>query len=278
MHRTARTGMKRWLAVTGLLLASAPALGAMQVQPVEWTIEQVRFRGHAVYDDASDRRRPGLLLLPNWRGAGDEAVRMATRLAGSEYVVLVADLYGHDVRPANDTEALAAVKTVYADQGKTLRLRALKSLDVLRQQSSRLPLDADAIGAVGFCFGGGVALELARTGAELRGGVVSFHGNLDSYQPAARTPKAAILVLNGAADDSVPRVQVNGFEQEMTRVGADWQLVDFGGARHCFAQESSAGNPADSNCRYDARAAARAFAMMRAFLREQFARETVPKD
>lgn len=278
MRWTTKTAMNGLLAMAGLLLAAAPAFAALQVQPVEWVIEQVKFRGHAVYDDASSDRRPGLLLLPNWRGAGDEAIRMATQLAGSQYVVLVADLYGSDVRPKDDTEALAAVKAVYADGGKTLRLRALKSLEVLKQQSSRLPLDAEAIAAVGFCFGGGVALELARTGVELQGGVVSFHGNLDSYQPADKTPKAAILVLNGAADDSVPRAQVTGFEEEMTRVGADWQLVDFGGARHCFAQESSAANSPDSNCRYDARAAARAFAMMRAFLREQFARKPAAKD
>lgn len=266
------------LAIPGLLLACAPLGAAMQVKPVEWAMEQVDFRGYAVYDDASDARRPGLLMLPNWRGAGDDAIQMARRLAGSQYVVLVADLYGSEVRPKNDTEALAAVRAVYADRGKTLRLRALKSLDVLRQQSARLPLDAQAIGAIGFCFGGGVALELARSGAELQGGVVSFHGNLDSYQPADRTPNAAILVLNGADDTSVPRAQVTGFEEEMTRVGADWQLVDFGGARHCFAQESSAANSADSNCRYDARAAARAFAMMHAFLREQFGGKTAAKD
>lgn len=278
MRRTTGIGISGLPVMATFLLACAPAIGAMQVKRVEWTMEPVRFQGYAVYDDASAVRRPGLLLLPNWRGAGDDAIRMATQLAGSQYVVLVADLYGSEVRPKDDAEALAAVKAVYADHGKTLRLRALKSLDVLKQQSPQLPLDAQAIGAVGFCFGGGVALELARTGVELQGGVVSFHGNLDSYQPAARTPRAAILVLNGAADDSVPRAQVTEFEQEMTRVAADWQLVDFGGARHCFAQESSAGNPADSNCRYDARAAARAFAMMRAFLREQFAKVAAPKD
>lgn len=250
-----------------------PAFAAMRVEPVEWSIEQDRFRGYVVYDDASDARRPGLLMLPNWMGPGDDAIHMATQLAGKQYVVLVADLYGNGTLPGNDAEALAAVRAAYADHAKTLRRRALRALDAFKAQSPRLPLDSDAIGAVGFCFGGGVALELARTGAGLRGGVVSFHGNLDSYLPAEKTPNAAILVLNGADDESVPRAQVTGFEEEMTRVGADWQLVDFGGARHCFSQESDADNPPDSNCRYDARAAARAFAMMRAFLHERFAAE-----
>lgn len=258
-------------AIAGLLLASAPAFAAMQAKPVEWTIGQDRFRGYAVYDDASQAKRPGLLMLPNWMGAGDEAIRMATTIAGDRYVVLVADLYGRDVRPKDDAEALAAVRAVYADHGRTLRLRAAKALAVLEGEAARLPVDPQAVGAVGFCFGGGAALELARSGASLRGGVVSFHGNLDSYLPATAAPNAAILVLNGADDESVPREQVAGFEQEMTRVGADWQLVDFGGARHCFSQESDAGNPPDGNCRYDARAAARAFAMMHAFLRERFA-------
>lgn len=277
MRKTTKIGINRLSCIAGLLLASMPACAAMQVKPVEWTIGQDRFHGHVVYDDASDARRPGLLMLPNWMGPGDEAIRMATQLAGTQYVVLIADLYGNGTLPKDDAEALKAVQAAYADHAKTLRQRALKALDVLKQQSPSFPVDPDTVGAVGFCFGGGVALELARAGAELRGGAVSFHGNLDSYLPAEKTPNAAILVLNGADDTSVPREQVTGFEAEMTRVGADWQLVDFGGARHCFSQESDAGNPPDSNCRYDARAAARAFAMMRAFLHERFSAEPTSK-
>ena len=109
-----------------------------------------------------------------------------------------------------------------------------------------------------------------RSGAELPGGVVSFHGNLDSYRPADGPVRSAVLALNGADDASVTPEQVAKFKQEMRTADADWQLVDFGGARHCFSQPEDADNAPDDNCRYNARAAKRAFEMMHDFFRERF--------
>lgn len=258
-----------WLAVSLGLLA-LPGQAAMRERPVEWTIGQDRFSGVLVYDDANAIKRPGLVMLPNWMGAGSDAVAMARRVAGDDYVVLVADVYGRDIRPEDDTEALAAVKAAYADGGKTLRERAAKAVEVLKAQGDDVPLVPERVGAFGFCFGGGVALELVRSGAELPGGVVSFHGNLDSYVPADGPVRSAVLALNGADDTSVTPGQISKFEQEMKAADADWQLVNFGGARHCFSQPEDADKPADDNCRYDARAAKRAFEMMHDFFREQF--------
>lgn len=260
-----------WLAVSLGLLAM-PAHATMRERPVEWTIGPERYAGVLVYDDANAIARPGLLLLPNWMGVSPDAIAMARRIAGDDYVVLVADVYGKDIRPKDDAEALAAVKAAYADGGATLRARANKALDVLKAQADEVPLVPERIGALGFCFGGGVALELARSGAELPGGVVSFHGNLDSQRPADGPIRSAVLALNGADDTSVPPEQIAKFEREMKAAGADWQFVNFGGARHCFAQPEDANNPPDDNCRYDARAAKRAIAMMHAFFREQFGR------
>ena len=269
MSRTMRCAP---LALLGCLL-SAPVPAEMREMPVEWKIAERTFSGVLVYDDAKPTERPGLLMLPNWMGVGADALAMARSIAGDDYVVLVADVYGKDIRPKDDTEALAAVKASYADGGKTLRERAQKAVQVLEAQAGRVPLQAGSIGALGFCFGGGVALELVRSGAALRGGVVSFHGNLDSYRPADGPVKTAMLVLNGADDTSVDAGQIAKFEREMTAAGADWQFVNFSGARHCFSQPEDAGQPADSNCRYDARAARRAFEMTHDFFREQFARQ-----
>ena len=261
---------RAWIVLATWCMA-APALAAMQETPVEWQVGEETFSGVLVYDDAGSRQRPGLVLFPNWMGVGTDAVAMARRVAGDDYVVLVADMYGQDIRPKDDKEALAAVKAAWADGGRTLRDRSKKAVEVLQAQAGRAPLDAGKVGALGFCFGGGVTLELVRSGAELPGGVVSFHGNLDAYRPADGPVKTSMLVLNGADDSSVTAEQIAKFEQEMKAAKADWQFVNFSGARHCFSQPEDADQPADSNCRYDERAAKRAFEMTRDFFREQFA-------
>lgn len=257
--------------VLGLCLAALPSYAAVQVRPVEWEIEGQGFSGVLVYDDANAIRRPGLVMAPNWMGVGRDAIEMAKRVAGHDYVVLVADVYGSEIRPKDDAEALAAVKTAYADGGQSLRVRAKKAVDVLRAQAGDAPLDAERIGAIGFCFGGSVVLELARSGSDLPRGVVSFHGGLDSYRPVEGGKiGTSVLVLNGADDSSVTDAQIAAFEQEMDEAGADWQFVNFSGARHCFSQPEDADNPPDDNCRYDERAAKRSFEMMRDFFRERF--------
>jgi dienelactone hydrolase len=258
------------LALMAMVLASQTAAAAMRERPVEWTIGEERFSGVLVYDDANAIKRPGLVMLPNWMGVSSDAIAMAKRVAGDDYVVLIADVYGKDIRPKDDAEALAAVKAAYADGGATLRTRASKAVEALKAQADDVPLIPERVGAFGFCFGGGVALELVRSGAELQGGVVSFHGNLDSYRPADRPVRSAVLALNGADDSSVTAEQIAAFEQEMKAADADWQLVNFGGARHCFSQPEDADKPPGDNCRYNARAAKRAFEMMYDFFREQF--------
>lgn len=263
--------MRRIATTLALVLAAAPAVAAMQAKPVEWQVGQDRFRGMLVYDDATDNVRPGLVMVPNWMGMSQTNIDRAKAIAGDDYVVLLADVYGAGVLPRDKAEARAQVMKAYADRGVTLRKRAAAALAALRAQQGKAPLDATRVGAFGFCFGGSVALELARTGADLAG-VVSLHGDLDSYQPA--TPdavRASLLVLNGADDTSVPDTQIAGFEKEMDAAGADWQFVNFSGARHCFTQaEDQPADPAD-NCRYDARASKRAFDLMHAFFRERFA-------
>jgi dienelactone hydrolase len=251
----------------------SPAFAALRNVPVEWQVGDDRFRGMLVYDDANATPRPGLVMVPNWMGMSAANIERAATIAGDDYVVLVADVYGKGVLPEDKGEAKAQVMKAYADGGLTLRKRAAAAMAALQAQHGRAPLDPARIGAFGFCFGGSVVLELARSGADLAG-VVSLHGDLDSYHPAQPGAiKAAVLALNGADDSSVPATQVAAFEKEMRATGADWQFVNFGGARHCFTQpEDTPADPAD-NCRYHAPSARRALAMLHAFFRERFARE-----
>jgi dienelactone hydrolase len=165
-----------------MLLCATQAFAAMQAKPVEWKLDKQSFSGVLVYDDASAARRPGLVMVPDWKGVTDNAIAKARHVAGSDYVVLVADMYGKDVRPKNDEEAMAQVKQLYGDRA-LLRARINKALDVLKAQAGAAPLDVGKLGALGYCFGGATVLELARGGADIAA-VVTFHGGLDTSMPA----------------------------------------------------------------------------------------------
>lgn len=251
--------------LAAFVLAPLPALAAWHTQPVEWELDGETFAGVLVYDDASRDARPGIVMVPNWMGVNEAAVDRAKEVAGTRYVVLVADVYGKEVRPADAKEASAQVSRMYADR-TVLRARAAKALEVLRENAGGAPLDAGRLGAVGFCFGGTTVLELARSGADVAG-VVSLHGGLGTDLPASAKPGASILVLNGAADTYVTAGEIAGFQQEMDKAGADWQFVNYAGAVHCFAEASAASPP---GCAYHPVAAKRAFAAMRGFFDEAF--------
>lgn len=247
-------------------LSSASAFAAMQAKPVEWKQGKQRFSGFIVYNDASANKRPGLVMVPDWKGVTPASVEKAKQVAAAGYVVLVADVFGKGVRPKDDKAAMALVTKLYQDL-PGLRARAATALDFLRSQAASAPIDTTRIGAFGYCFGGKTVLELARSGADLAG-VVSYHGGLDTKLPAQSGGlNASILVLNGADDTYVPAEQIKSFESEMKAAGADWQFVNFSGAVHCFALESANSPP---GCVYNERAAKRAFTMMNQFFFERF--------
>lgn len=247
------------------LLFASVAVAAPQAKPVEWRIGKQAFSGYLVYDDAVATKRPGLLMVPDWLGVTDSAVAKAKQVAGSEYVVLVVDMYGKGIRPKNPDQAMAQVKALRAAP-MLMRARMLVALDTLKAQAGKAPLDAAKIGAFGYCFGGSSVLELARGGAALAG-VVTFHGGLGTSMPAkAGAVKTPLLVLNGA-DDQGTAGDIAGFEKEMNAAGADWQFVNFSGAVHCFALETANSPP---GCLYNERAAKRAYRMMEGFWKERF--------
>ena len=263
--------MRRLVFAIGLLFAATPVFAKMQAKPVEWSVGQERFSGYVVYDDAAKAKRPGLVMVPNWMGVTDDAVARAKAIAGDDYVVLVADVWGKGKQPKDSAEAGKFAGALRGEDRGPLRARIEAALATLKAQAGKAPLDASKLGAFGFCFGGSTVLELARSGADVAG-VVSLHGGLapGAKSQTAAAIKAPVLVLNGADDKATPDADILAFEKEMDAARADWQFVDFSGAVHCFA-EPSAGNDPASNCRYDARAAKRAYRMMDDFFRERFA-------
>jgi len=252
-----------------LLLAgsSFAAQAKMVHRPVEWTQDGTRFHSVLVYDDASSAKRPGLVMVPNWYGINDTAVKKAEMIAGKDYVILLTDMYGAGVRPqpGNASQAQAAVKPLYGDRA-LMRKRINEALQQLKAQAANAPLDAAKLAAIGFCFGGSAVLDLARSGADVAA-VVSFHGGLDTDDPAlAKNIKARVLAMNGA-DDKGTMPDADKFMDEMRMSPADWQFVVIGHAVHCFTEvgENSPG------CRYDERAATRSYCLMHDWLRAAFA-------
>jgi len=250
-----------------VLLFALPAQAAMVSRPIDYDVGGKKMQSVLVYDDAAKAPRPGLVMTPDWLGITPDNLALARQIAGKDYVVLVADVYGADVRPKNPDEAGAATKAMYADRG-ALRARINAALAQLKSQTGKAPLDGKHWGAFGFCFGGATTLDLARSGADVAG-VVSFHGNLAGDPSFKDDIKARVLVLHGADDKFESAEQIAAFQQEMRDAKADWQFISYGGAVHCFAIPNATGSV--PGCKYDERTATRAFAQMHAFFAEVFA-------
>jgi dienelactone hydrolase len=249
-------------------LAANAAHAAMVTKNLDYDVGGKKMQSVLVYDDAVKTARPGIVMTPDWLGINADNVALAKQIAGRDYVILVADVYGVDSRPKNPQEAGAATENMYAHRGD-LRARINAALAQLKAQGTKAPLDGAHWGAIGFCFGGATTLDLARSGADVQG-VVSFHGNLATDDPTlAKNIKAKVLVLHGADDKFESPEQIAGFQQEMRDANVDWQFLSYGGAVHCFAIPSADGKI--PGCKYDARTAKRAFAQMKEFFAEVFA-------
>lgn len=239
----------------------------MQTQTMDYEVDGTAMQGMLVWDDAVRTSRPGLLMIPNWRGIYDDTIGLAKEIAGRDYVIFMGDMFGRDLRPKSVDEAKAATAPLYADRA-LLRRRASAAYQQLQAlaDAQAAPVDAERLAAIGFCFGGTSVLDLARTGAD-PAAVVSFHGGLSTDDASlASGIRTRVLVLDGA-DDKSTTPQVPAFHEEMRQSSAPWQYVAFGGAVHCFAEPWANSR----GCMYNAPVAKRAFALMRGWLDEAFA-------
>jgi len=202
----------------------------LHTEEIEYRHREAVLEGHLAYDEARAGRRPGVLIVHDWSGLGPQVRNRAAMLAGAGYAAFAIDMYGKGNRPAS-MEEMRKFTTAFRADRPLMRSRAAAGLDVLRG-SGRCNARCAAIG---YCFGGLTALELARSGADLAG-VVSFHGSLDTPSPAdARSIRGKILVCHGADDPHVPPEQAAAFMQEMRDAKVDWQMIFYGGAMHSFA-------------------------------------------
>jgi dienelactone hydrolase len=251
-----------------VLLALLCAFGAqaeVKTETIEYKEGDTNLEGWMAYDDAVSGKRPGVLIVHQWKGLSDYEKKRAEMLAKLGYNVFAVDIYGKGIRPKSPQEAGAQAGKFKSDR-PLLRRRVQAGLDVLRKNERT---DTKHMAAIGYCFGGTTVLELARSGADIAG-VVSFHGGLGTPTPDdAKNIKAKVLALHGADDPNVPPAEVAAFEKEMRDAKADWQLMAYGGAVHSFT-DWNAGNDNSKGAAYNEKADKRSWEAMKQFFAELF--------
>jgi len=232
---------------------------------VEYKEGSTALEGLSVYDNAMQGKRPGILVVHQWKGLGDYEKKRAEMLAKLGYNVFAVDIYGKGRRFTDPKDASAEAAKYKGDRA-LLRARVHAGLAVLKKHELT---DATKVAAIGYCFGGTTALELARSGADISG-VVSFHGGLGTPTPAdAQKIKGKVLALHGADDPHVPPAEVAAFEEEMRKAKVDWSLVAYGGAVHSFT-DWNAGSDNSKGSAYNEKADKRSWEAMKTFFAELF--------
>src|SRR6266480_1261946 len=213
--------MRTWsgLATTIALLSLSPRSATVKTRELEYRQGETVLQGFFAWDDTAKGRRPGVLVVHEWWGHNEHARNQAKRLSQAGYVGFALDMYGKGEVATHPKDA------------EVLTARFNAALEQLKRDPH---VDPDQIAAIGYCFGGGVVLGMARSGADLAA-VVSFHGSLGTKTPAEPGKvKARVLVLAGGADPFVPPEQVEAFRKEMQTAGARFEVVTYPGAKHGF--------------------------------------------
>lgn len=197
---------------------------------VEYSAQGVVMKGYLAYDENIKGKQPGVLVVHEWWGLNDYARNRARMLAELGYTALAVDMYG-DGKQAMHPDEAGKFSSEVMKKFDVAKARFMAALDFLKQQPT---VDPTRIAAIGYCFGGGVVLNMARQGVDLKG-VASFHGALTAVKPAQPgMVRAKMLVLNGADDKFVTPEQIEAFKQEMKSAWADFQFISYPGAIHSF--------------------------------------------
>jgi dienelactone hydrolase len=271
-----RAGSRHAAAIYGVARFSRDGIGSgqvtspfahMHVEHVTYEFAGRKYVGALVYDDKVTRPRPALLMCPNWMGMRQQAIERAALLAQDRYVVFAVDMYGEGIRPKDFGEAAALANPLRDDPAEAKR-RVRAAYDGFIRLAQARGLINDRRAAVGFCFGGGNVLDLARDGADLHA-AVAIHSDIKTNAPAKPGDiKAALLVIHGAPDPVAPKADRDAFESEMDAAGAKWQMLVFSGILHAYTDEES---NAPGIAIYDEHASRQTYALTHAFIADAFA-------
>lgn len=215
------------LVLTLPMVSSAEVVG----KAVVYKVGEVTLRGYLAYDDSIKDKRPGVLVVHEWWGITTYPKKRAEMLAKLGYVAFVADMYGDGKVADNPGDAQKFAGESMKDMA-LLKSKFLAALDLLKQQKQ---VDPARVAAIGYCYGGGVVLNMARAGVDLQG-IVSFHGSLGTTKPAKKGDvKAKVLVCHGGADKFIPDKDIVAFKDEMMAAGVDYQFIAYDDALHAFS-------------------------------------------
>ncbi len=251
------------------LLIAGSAQAKIVSKDVEYSLNDTKLKGTLVYDDAKKAPAPGVLIVPEWWGDNDYIKGRAKQMAEKGYVAFVADMFGGGKSTDKAAEATEWTKPLYTDRN-LMRATAKAALDTLKMQPQ---VDKNNIAVIGFCFGGTVALELARSGEDVKG-VAAFHAGLQFPEPIKGPVKAHVLVLNGASDPMVPFTDTQKFIEEMDHAKADLQIVEYSNTLHAYtnpgADEIAKPNGLVGKIGYNKTSETRAFKALDDFYAEIF--------
>jgi len=258
-------GMVSVLLVAGLVHAAPKIKG----QAVEYTVGSTVLKGYLAYDENVTGKRPGVLVVHEWWGQNEYARKRARMLAELGYTALALDMYGEGKQAMHPDEAGKFSSEVMKHFTEDGRARFLAAEEFLKKQPT---VDPENIAAIGYCFGGGVALNMARQGADLKA-VASFHGSLAAVQRAEPGAiKAKLRIYNGADDKFTTPEAIEAFKKEMTDAKADFKFINYPGAVHSFTNPDATklGKKFNLPLAYNAKADKESWADMKLFLKEIF--------
>jgi dienelactone hydrolase len=234
---------------------------------VPYQVDGRKFEGMIVHYDGVQGKRPAIFMQPDWKGVCADTIAQARIVAGKDYVVLMADMFGagYGGKPKTREQLAAGMRAVHDDLTFTIACGG-KACDTLLAEAGRLGLvDAARTAAIGYCAGGGFALEQARAGADFKA-VVVFH--VTNPNPAVAGTscniKGRVLAIHGSADPVTPKPMMDAFEEELTQAKVDWQVMMFGGAVHSFCDPTADAGPT----RYDEKLCRKSYMLMRDFFAE----------
>ncbi len=227
--------MKKLLLMMSFCCLAHSAWAAVIGKEVSYQAQGVTLKGYVAYDDTFQGKRPAVLVVHEWWGHNEYARKRARMLAELGYTALAVDMYG-DGKQAHHPDEAGKFATEVSKNMPMAKARFEAGMQILREQDTA---DASEIAAIGYCFGGGVVLNMARMGEDLKG-VASFHGSLGTDTPAQPGKiKARIISFSGEADPMIGADKIAAFKAEMDAAKADYRVVTYPNAQHAFTNEDA---------------------------------------